>query len=72
MVLPPAVLSSLELRYPFRNCLHRAKIFTSLLVRQAFSSFKLKSYLSLFVRYLRLYATEAYCKQWHEQRFAYS
>ena len=43
------------LRYRFRNCLHRVKTFISLLARQAFSSFRLKPYLSLFVRYLKLY-----------------
>ena len=40
------------------------------LARQVFSSFKLKLYLSLFVRYLKLYANEADCKQWRQKRFA--
>ena len=69
-VLPQAVLSILEPRYLFRNCLHAAKNLICLLARQAFSSFRLKPYLSLFVRYLNLFANEADCKQWRETRFA--
>ena len=62
-VLPPAVLSILEPRYLFKNCMHRVKNFISLLARQSFSSFRLKPYLSFFVRYLKLYANEGECKQ---------
>ena len=70
-VLPPTVSSILEPRYLFRNCLHRVKHFIFLLARQAFSSFRLKPYLSLFVCYLKFYANEADCKQWRQRRFAY-
>ena len=57
-VLAQAVLSILEPLYLFRNCLHTVKNLICLLVRQAFSSFGLKPYSSLFVRYLKLYVNE--------------
>ena len=60
---PPSVLSILEPRYLSRNYLHRVKKLISLLARQAFLSFRLKPYLSLFVRYLKFYVNEADCKQ---------
>ena len=63
MVFPPAVLSILETRYLLTNCWYGVKNFISLLAREAFSSFGLKSSLSLFVRYQKLYANEADCKQ---------
>ena len=63
----PCVLSILEPRYLLTNCLNRIKNFIFVLTWQAFWSFKLKSYLSLFVRYLKLYANEADCR-WMKQR----
>ena len=67
-VLPPAVLSILEPRYLVRNCLHRVKNSICLLARKAFSSYGLKPYLSLFVRFLKSYANEVDCKQWRQQK----
>ena len=55
----PAVLSILEPRYLLRNCLHKVLNSFSLLARQDFSSFRLKPYLSLFIRYLKVHANEA-------------
>ena len=46
-----------------RNYVHRVNHFIFLFARQAFSSFKLKSYLSLFVLLQKFDANKADCKQ---------